>query len=48
MNTDFADTEHNGWSADRKMILMDAAFLEELGHSLLDEDDDDESSEESE
>ena len=30
------------------MILMDAAFLEELGHILLDEDDNDESSDESE
>ena len=30
------------------MILMDAAFLQELGHFLLDEDDNDESSDESE
>ena len=47
-STDSADTEHNWWSADGKMILMDAAFLQELGHFLLDEDDNDESSDESE
>ena len=47
-SADFSDTEHNGWSADGKMIFMDAAFLEELGHILLDEDDNDESSDESE
>ena len=43
-NTDFADTEQNGWLANGKMILMDVAFPEELGHILLVEDDNDESS----
>eukprot|EP00794_Sanderia_malayensis_P011489 gene11489-biopygen9165 len=47
-NIDFADIERNGWSADGKIVWVDAAFPEEVEQILVGVESNDESSDDGE